>query len=75
MGYDNVAVYYFQKEEDIITNLDNYRDEGHHRPEYNRYIFEHIKEDKNRVTRENLGQVIQEMYEFARDYDYDIYWE
>lgn len=75
LEYDNVAVYYFQNEEDIITNLDNYRDEGHHRPEYNRYIFEHIKEDKNRVTRENLGQVIQEMYEFARDYDYDAYWE
>ena len=75
LEYDNVALYYFQNEQEIITDLDNYRDDGHHRPEYNRYIFEHIREGKNRVTEENLEQVILDMYEFARDYDYEVYWE
>lgn len=74
LEYNNVAVYYFQNEREIITNLENYRDDCHHRPEYNRYIFECVKEDKNRVTRENLDQVIQDMYEFACGYDYEANW-
>ena len=40
LQYDNVNIYYFQYEPEIITNLDNYRDDCHHRPEYNRYMFE-----------------------------------
>lgn len=75
LQYDNVSVYYFQNEKNIITNLDNYRDTCHHRPEYNRYIFEAVRDGKNRVTEENLGQTIEDMYEFAVDFDYNSYWE
>lgn len=75
LQYDNVSVYYFQNEKNIITNLDNYRDTCHHRPEYNRYIFEAVRDGKNRVTEENLGQIIEDMYEFAVDFDYNSYWE
>lgn len=75
LEYENVSVYYFQYEEEIITDLDNYRDVCHHRPEYNRYIFECIKEGKNRVTEENLEEEIRKMYEFAQSYNYDDYWK
>lgn len=75
LQYDNVSVYYFQNEKDIITNLDNYRDSGHHRPEYNRYIFEAIKDGKKKVTKENVEQMIADMYEFAANYDYDAVWD
>lgn len=75
LEYENVSVYYFQHEEEIITDLDNYRDVCHHRPEYNRYIFECIKEGKNKVTEENLDEEIRKMYEFAQSYNYDDYWQ
>lgn len=74
LQYENVQVYYFQMETDIITNLDNYRDEAHHKPKYNRYIFECIRDGKNRITMDNLRTQIMEMYHFADQYDYDSMW-
>ena len=68
LQYDNVRVYYFQNEYDIITNLDNYRDSCHHRPEYNRYMFECIRDGKNEMTLQNYQALFQEMYDFAKDY-------
>ena len=75
LEYENVSVYYFQNEQEIITNINNYRDTCHHRPQINRYIFDCIKNKENRVTQENLDGVILAMYEFADQYIYDIYWE
>lgn len=75
MEYENVQLYYFQNETDIITNLDNYRDTAHHRPEYNRYIYECIRDGRNLVTEENLQLYIDSMYEYAKNFDYDTLWE
>lgn len=75
LEHENVSVYYFHREEEIITELENYRDVCHHRPEYNRYIFDCIKQGERRVTVENLDNVVQDMYEFARDYNYEMYWQ
>lgn len=75
LEYENVSLYYFQTEEEIIINLECYRDVCHHRPEYNRYIFDCIRQGENRITRENLDETLLEMYEFAKDYDYEAYWQ
>lgn len=74
LQHENVKVYYFQKEEEIITNLDNYRDSTHHKPEYNHYMFECIRDDKNLLTVENYKEKLGEMYEFARDFSYAKLW-
>ena len=74
LQYDNVQVYYFQNEYDIITDLDNYRDSCHHRPEYNRYMFECIRDGKNEMTLENYKEMFTEMYCFAKDYPYADLW-
>lgn len=75
LKYDNVKVFYFQNEQDIITNLDNFRDAAHHTPEINRYIFECMVEDKNRLTKDNYKQELEEMYNFAKNYPYETIWE
>lgn len=75
MEYENVRIYYFQNETEIISDLDNYRDTAHHRPEYNRYIFECIRDGKNLVTEENLQMYIDSMYEFAKNFDYNSLWK
>lgn len=75
LSYENVQVYDFQTETNIISNLDNYRDAAHHRPEWNRYIFECIRDGKNRVTKENLSAYIDEMDQIANEFDYDALWE
>ena len=75
LQYDNVRVFYFQYEPEIISNLEIYRDEAHHNPEINRYIVDCIISGKQEVTLDNYGQRIREMYDYAKDYPYETMWE
>lgn len=75
LAYDNVKIYYFQNEKEIISNLDNYRDSTHFKPEYNRYICQCIKSGENQVTLENYQEQLQDMYEYAVAFDYESLWE
>ena len=74
MPYENVRIYYFQGE-DFVEDLDEYRDATHHKPEYNRYIFECIKEDKKRLTEENHMEELEKVYQRAKNYDYELLWK
>lgn len=75
MQYGNVRVFYFQDEEDIIVNLDNYRDVCHHTPEINRYVFDCIKNGDREITKENIGEHFSNMYRIASEYPYDEIWD
>ena len=74
LQYENVQIYYFQDERDIIVNLDNYRDVCHHTPEINRYMFECIRDGKNVLTKDNYKEAMKDMYEFAATYPYEQLW-
>lgn len=75
LQYDNVRVFYFQDEEEIITNLDLYRDVCHHNHEINRYIFDCIKTGDRELTVENLEEHFDNMYRIASEYPYEEIWE
>ena len=66
---DNVKLYFFQSERDIICNLDNYMDMLHYSPAINQYMLDKVVEDLNRVTEENVESVLLEMRE---TYEYII---
>ncbi len=74
LPYENVKIYYFQGEE-FIEDLDEYRDATHHKPKYNRYVFDCVKEDKNRLTVDNYQEEIQKVYEKTKDYNYESLWK
>lgn len=74
LPYENVKIYYFQGE-DFIDDLNEYRDATHHKPKYNRYVFDCIKEDKNRLTKENYQEEINKVYEMTKDYNYESLWK
>lgn len=59
--YDNVELYYFQNIPEIILNLDNYMDTVHFSAEINRYICEQMIAGKNKLTRENIVTVLDDM--------------
>lgn len=65
LTYDNVEVFYFQDETDIITNLDNYMDTLHFSPEINKYMTEQIITGGNRLTFDNYQQVFSGMRSLA----------
>lgn len=75
MKYDNVKIYYFHDEYQVIGDLDNYRDATHYRPEYNRYICECIAQDRNRLTPENYMQRLQDLKAYVLDFDYGSLWK
>lgn len=71
LEYDNVKLCYFQNETDIITNLDNYRDYSHYRQAINYYMYTHMRDDKNLLTKDNYYDTLLKMFEMANTYDYD----
>ena len=75
LQYDNVQVYYFQDEYEWITNLDNYRDEGHHTPAINKGIFEKIMSGEKRLDAENIDSCFDGMRKWLRTYPFETLWE
>ena len=49
LKFDNVQVFDFQPIESIITNLDNYKDPTHFKPEFNEFMLDCVISGKYRV--------------------------
>lgn len=65
LSYDNVEIYYYQDEEDIITDLDNYMDMIHFSKDINQLICDKIIAGENRLTEENYEARIRNMYDLS----------
>lgn len=65
LAYENVEVYFFQNEEAIVCDLDNYMDMIHYSPDINQYMLDRMTLGKNKVTRENLQDTLKNMRELA----------
>lgn len=66
-SYDNVDLYYFQADREIVLNLDNYMDMIHYGPWVNQYMLDCIKEGTHQVTLDRVDSVTLEMREVFRD--------
>lgn len=75
LQYSNVKIYFYHNEEDIITNLDNYKDYSHYGKWINSYLTQAMALDKNRLTKANYQQIIDNMRKFVTTYDYDSIFE
>lgn len=67
---ENVKLYYFQADRDIVCNLDNYMDMIHYRPEINRYMLESVTAGSHQVSGEDVEECLQTMrstYEYIID--------
>ena len=67
LGYENVRMYYFQNEEDVILDLDLYMDPIHFSADVNHWIvLEAQKEDSAYlVTPDNREELLGHMEELA----------
>lgn len=79
-AYENVEVYFFPDQEEIICDLNNYADYSHYHPRYNRYMAECFAQGINLVLKEEAedssnGKTIDEyldhMREIAERFDYE----
>ena len=71
LSYDNVQLYGFVTNKEIITNLDNYKDYTHYKQSINKYMVDCMGTDENRLTKENYKKVFEDFKNFVENYDYD----
>ena len=67
LDYENVRMYYFQNDREIILDLDNYMDPVHFTAGINQYMVEQMKEDNYRLTRENYQDKLAQMQELVEE--------
>lgn len=68
LAYENVKLFYFQNDREIITNLENYMDIIHFSPEINHYICESLIDGRHQINKDNYQKVMAEM----RSLSYEI---
>lgn len=66
LEYDNVEIYYYQDDENVITNLDNYMDMIHFSKDINYYIYDKLAKGEERLTKENYEARLDGMYILAK---------
>lgn len=71
LPYENIHVFSFFDEYDVICNADNYKDLAHHRGEVNSQILRWMKEGTHELTYDNYEEYCQEEWTFYFNYDYD----
>ena len=71
---ENVRLYFFASDRDIVTNLNNYCDYIHHSGKVCSRILELLQTDEYRVTPDNAGKLLEDWHKFVADYDYDSIW-
>ena len=65
LAFENVEVYFFQSDEEVVCNLDNYMDMIHYSPEINQRMLEKMAAGENKVTPESCRETLDVMRELA----------
>lgn len=75
LEYDNVEVYFFQNQEEVICNLNNYADYTHFHGRICDYMVQCFANGDRRVTKESLEEELSVLYDLTVDYDYEAIWD
>lgn len=68
---DNVELYFFPGEKEIVCDLDLYADTGHYKQEINRYMTDCFLDGTDRVTKDNYEEMLAEFKRMIDAYDYE----
>lgn len=71
LKYDNVRLYSFRGNSELICNLDNYKDAKHYGEWVNSQMLQWMKNDEYRITEENLAEYEKNADDLIKSYDYD----
>ena len=65
LQYDNVEIYFYQDDEEIITNLDNYMDMIHFSKDINYYVYDKLAKGEERLTIDSYETRLDHMRELS----------
>ena len=66
LQYDNVEIYFYQDDEAVITNLDNYMDVIHFSKDINYYIYDKMTRSEERLTLDNYEERLDHMMTLSK---------
>lgn len=72
IGYPNVSIFFYQGEQDVITDLDHYMDTIHYDSIVANQIIDYISDGNNRMTENNFEKILDEFKKFVLEYDYSM---
>lgn len=75
LAYDNVKLYDFLMDPDIVLNLDNYCDHIHHSGQVCTQLLGMIAAGEYRLTEDNVADTLAQWRELVVNYDYEKYWD
>lgn len=75
LQYDNVQLYDFLMDPEIVLDLDNYCDYVHHSGAVCTQVLDKMAAGECRLTAENYQDTLAQWREFVVDYDYEKYWD
>jgi hypothetical protein len=71
LEYDNVHLFYFQTM-DEVTDLNNYADYSHYKPEINRYMVECFQDGTYQIhSSEDMAKELSKMRQIVESFDFD----
>lgn len=72
-AYDNVRVFFFQNDPELICDLDRYMDYTHYDREENLYMTECFASGEKEVTPENYRKELEELRELVYGFDFSCW--
>ena len=75
LDQENIRLFAFYEEEQIVTDPYNYRDVAHHHEDVNSQILEWIRGGHDEITKENVEAYCSGVWKFYHEYDYDQLFE
>jgi hypothetical protein len=70
LSLENIHVFSFNDQYDIICDLDNYKDISHYSEEISEKILQWMKDGTGLLTRENYLEKMNEVWEYYESFDY-----
>ena len=71
LQYDNVSLFYFQTM-DEVTDLNNYADYSHYKPEINRYMVECFKDGTHQIhSSREMEEELNKMRDIINEFDFE----
>lgn len=71
LNCENIKLFSFHQNTDMICDLNNYKDPGHYSAEVNSKILNWMKNGEFQLTKNNYLQYISDCHNFYSSYDYD----
>lgn len=65
LSRDNTEVHFFQNEEQIITDLDNYKDYTHFKPSINSWMSKEIDKKSHLLNRNDYEDTLNQFYKYV----------